>query len=806
KIDGNPCTVADHCVVGVCSGSPVKCDDSNPCTDDGCDEAGGCVFEPNSDDCDDANPCTVADGCSQGVCSGTPVTCECQLDGDCDALDDGDACNGKLFCDKAKFPFVCAVVPGSKIECPPAADFCTQSVCDPKKGACGDAPAHEAMPCDDGSACTVGESCTAGKCAGGKPANCEDGNPCTDDSCSAQSGCVHTPNTAPCFDGDFCTSGDLCAEGTCIGKGQVDCDDGNPCTQDSCLPASGCAHSTGGGPCDDGNLCTEGDSCLAGKCLPGKAAQCDDGNPCTDDSCAPDMGCVHSTNPLPCNDGNACTLGDKCTLGQCAGGQPLACADGNPCTDDSCDPAAGCKFAYNTLACNDGNACTLSDACKNGICTAGKMLGCDDGNPCTDDSCDPKSGCSHVPNTAPRSDGNPCTPNDACLQGVCIGSGKANCDDGNPCTDDSCDPKNGCTYLTNAAPCNDADPCTIVDACSNGVCSGTGQKSCDDKNPCTKDSCVKFEGCLHQPEDGKACNDGDPCTVTDSCVGGACLGSGQADCDDDNVCTDDACEPYAGCKSTPHDGLACDDLNACTVKDACAGGKCLGSGAPPCNDGNACTTDVCVPPGGCVFTPIVPCCGDMKIHPPEECDDGNVTPGDGCNELCKKETAVTMTWTDSSTGSCSNSVYQTFKQIAAAMPAGPLNVTISANQVQPQPNYGSWTATFENTTCVRLWLDVIGNKNTSQYNNWKPGVCSATDKTGTSYNFVCKSDGPGNPQIAVFPTSGQDGQYMKIYMLDRTFPWCDLAGVNNRPGFDAQVTNSNSSGISGDTVSFTWWK
>src|SRR5437868_6824776 len=30
-------------------------------------------------------------------------------------------------------------------------------------------------------------------------------------------------------------------------------------------------------------------------------------------------------------------------------------------------------------------------------------------------------------------------------------------------------------------------------------------------------------------------------------------------------------------------------------------------------------------------------CGDGKQDPDEECDDGNVTNGDGCSQFCKKE-------------------------------------------------------------------------------------------------------------------------------------------------------------------------
>jgi len=40
--DGNPCTLADYCYQGVCTGDQVQCDDGNPCTEDVCNETGDC--------------------------------------------------------------------------------------------------------------------------------------------------------------------------------------------------------------------------------------------------------------------------------------------------------------------------------------------------------------------------------------------------------------------------------------------------------------------------------------------------------------------------------------------------------------------------------------------------------------------------------------------------------------------------------------------------------------------------------------------------------------------------------------------
>ena len=77
--DGNPCTEKDKCVGGFCKGGTVaSCNDDNDCTDDVCDAkvAGGCVFEPNSDACDDGDPCTEGDACQNGSCKSQFSSCD----------------------------------------------------------------------------------------------------------------------------------------------------------------------------------------------------------------------------------------------------------------------------------------------------------------------------------------------------------------------------------------------------------------------------------------------------------------------------------------------------------------------------------------------------------------------------------------------------------------------------------------------------------------------------------------------------------------------------------------------------------
>ena len=161
-------------------------------------------------------------------------------------------------------------------------------------------------------------------------ASCDDKNACTQDGCEGAKGCVYKPlDGDPCdADGTVCTVNDSCKAGVCVAGGKKDCDDKNPCTQDSCDLAKGCTQvADDGKPCDaDGTACTAGDTCQGGGCKAGNLTVCDDGNPCTTDTCA--AGCQHVNNTLPCaDDGNPCTS-DACVGGSC--GHP-AKVNGDPC-------------------------------------------------------------------------------------------------------------------------------------------------------------------------------------------------------------------------------------------------------------------------------------------------------------------------------------------------------------------------------------------------------------------------------------------------------------------------------------------
>jgi hypothetical protein len=59
---------------------------------------------------------------------------------------------------------------------------------------------------------------------------------------------------------------------------------------------------------------------------PGDRAGCNDGKPCTTDSCEPASGCKFVNNDAAtCSDGSACTVNDKCQAGECLPGTALPC-------------------------------------------------------------------------------------------------------------------------------------------------------------------------------------------------------------------------------------------------------------------------------------------------------------------------------------------------------------------------------------------------------------------------------------------------------------------------------------------------
>lgn len=265
------------------------------------------------------------------------------------------------------------------------------------------------------------------------PGDCDDGNPCTQDRCDG-SRCRHDPlpDDSACDDGNACNGDETCQAGSCTPGGPLDCDDDNPCTED-CDPMLGCSPRplTDGTGCADDNPCNGEETCQAGQCTQGADLDCDDGEACTEDSCQPAVGCVHASLPegTDCDrDGDVCTGVDRCTLGRCtSAAEPLVCDDGNDCTLDTCDPVSGCDATavLDSRACNDGDPCTEGTLCTASTCGGGT-------NAC---QCGAGQSCDSPPAAYCDGDGNAVAPalpggcsNETCSYDVAIDECPGHCD------------------------------------------------------------------------------------------------------------------------------------------------------------------------------------------------------------------------------------------------------------------------------------------------------------------------------------------------------------------------------------------
>ncbi len=416
--DQSACTI-DRCVQGRCVHDPApgccstdaECRDDDPCTRDFCRPGSGiCGYEEipgcapcTPELCNDFNPCTQ-DLCTELGCThiSDPDCRGCQGDGQCQ---DGDVCTRDR-CVNGRCTHETAVGPDGQALC----------VC------------QDNDQCDDGDPCTL-DFCDAGQCfnvfdpsvencGGCAGSTCDDFDPCTTDFCDGVN-CQHiaTPGLpgcdGRCVSDDQCPLPDQCSKsfcdavvGSCVTisvpeccQGVAECDDGDRCTEDSCLSDGRCWHQAIPG-CDD-------------PC----AGACDDNDPCTIDRCTADGRCLFE--PIP-------GCGEIC---------PGGCDDGDPCTADRCmpesgrclhEPIAGCQTGCQTdLDCADESVCTENVCADDGRCITTGIPGC----------CQSQRDCF---------DGNPCT-TDFCAPGVglCVNLAES-CDDNNPCTIDTCDANGGC--------------------------------------------------------------------------------------------------------------------------------------------------------------------------------------------------------------------------------------------------------------------------------------------------------------------------------------------------------------------------
>ncbi len=210
--------------------------------------------------------------------------------------------------------------------------------------------------------------------------------------CCTGGGC---PETALCDDPSDCVVAPCaeprCIEGACIAEDRPGaCAEGEYCDRSAraCLPIPGGLRADAGvpdaggedapslidawvAPGEDAGI-FDAFACPAERCGDGDDDDCDGLVDCADPDCA-------STG---CDDGDACTHGDSCRSGVCAG-TPITC-ESTECATRSCNGSATCTETPRSGACaDDGNACT-NDVCASGRCTHPSRA---DGTTCSGGRC-----------------------------------------------------------------------------------------------------------------------------------------------------------------------------------------------------------------------------------------------------------------------------------------------------------------------------------------------------------------------------------------------------------------------------------
>jgi hypothetical protein len=438
---------------------------------------------------------------------------------------------------------------------------------------------------------------TGGGIACGGPEDCDDADECTRDRCNADGTCDTSPL---CTGNEKCCPGGECAE-CCQAS---DCDDHVDCTKNTCF-AGQCMYVPDDSGCDPTQYCSTKDGCRAKQVCglldnEDVSKVCDDGSPCTGDSCVGNF-CQHAFCATGSEQGGLCCP-DKgcakqcCTDSQCQGDDPCLvgqCGADGMCTqvqlcpgDQQCCPSADSKTATcgtccSAADCDDKLGCT-DDKCGGGQCTSTPDDSrCDDGYFCDPT---PGKGCQKAPTCTDASScvpPGPCQSNPSCSNGQCefdncslgtkcctTGCGVCcedkECDDGIACTTDTCS-SNGCVNTPEDASCG-GGKCAPE---RGGCIECRDHADCDDASACTTDTCS---------DDTKTCQHVSVCKPGQYCYSGQC-----AQCQVDSDCQGGALQ-----KAEPNIAAGCQVAK-------CVKGTCQTTSV-------TCTgLQMCCPPFGCAI-------------------------------------------------------------------------------------------------------------------------------------------------------------------------------------------------------------
>lgn len=206
------------------------------------------------------------------------------------------------------------------------------------------------------------------------------------------------------------------------------CDDENPCTDDSCNAGSVCTYAPNdNNDPDDGLFCNGHEICDGGQVViePGSLPECDDSLSCTTDGCNDTTDQCY--NEL---DNGYCLIGGECRLDSFVNptSECEACDSALDPGDWSPRPSGALCGDRTERECDGADRCDGAAVCLDNLTSAGTPCGNPSDTECSaPDTCDGAGACSpnHVADATPCDDGLFCMAADTCLEGRCSGVGTA---------------------------------------------------------------------------------------------------------------------------------------------------------------------------------------------------------------------------------------------------------------------------------------------------------------------------------------------------------------------------------------------
>ncbi|MEZ4293879.1 MAG: DUF4215 domain-containing protein [Polyangiaceae bacterium] len=504
---------------------------------------------------------------------------------------------------------------------------------------------------------------------------CDDGNTDADDGCSAT--CTIEAGYDCQDEPSACAS--ICGDGLIVGG--EECDDLNATGGDGCSDV--CAVEAGyqclGEPSACGEIC--GDGMIVG------VETCDDNNTMANDGCSAmcqtEMGYACTGEP------SACTV--VCGDGIIVVGKET-CDDNNGAAGDGCSDTCLVEAGWTCM----GLPSACNTTCGDGIIAGAEA--CDDANANSGDGC--SATCAFEPGWTCMGQPTACAEN--CGDGMAVGTEQ--CDDGNTNSGDGCDPV--CDLEAGYACTGTPSVCAAV--CGDGI--KLPQEACDDGNTVSGDCCAADCNpeafCELEPNNTPATANDFASLQQNNLVKASIKPIADVDCfsftnttpvdarvevfDGNGPSTCASMDPYMRFYNAAGTQLGVDDddgVSLCPLMQASTDawmrqlppstysfcveelgnnalinlytvqltftavcGNGMQQGFEECDDGNQTPGDGCE--NNCKLS-----CGNGIVDPVETCDDGNKTAGDGCSATCQIEAGWTCSGAPSMCmGICGNGV------------------------------------------------------------------------------------------------------------------------------------------------------